>query len=363
MTNLNYLSLFLATTVFVVNNAGPTILHGNASYYGASTPKIPGRSKLFVDLKNDRGKVLAKSSSNAKKFPIKFQLKYSADKLDKNSNYSLTASIKSANKKLLYANNVDMPLILYGNSKTTHVHVQMVDSVPSYAKYRKGVIHNINDLKVYDVGQNSSSSSMAVIILYDALGFNIEQTRMFAERLAAETNARVLMPDFFRGNALPYSALHPYQPKVVTTWIEKSPSWTMIEKELKMLSKELRASGKIKKLAVIGFCWGGFHVVKACSEPQLVDSGISIHGSMLNMTNPNQIQKPIMFLKGNNDPSLNEIKAVLDKKPFGSKCEYKNYENMAHGFVTAKANFHSKENVEAIDDVHQKCIKFLKNTT
>ncbi len=82
-------------------------------------------------------------------------------------------------------------------------------------------------------------------------------------------------------------------------------------------------------------------------------TGISIHGSQLNVPDAEVLQVPLLFIRAGNDPSFDNITAVLDQKSFGSECEYKVYQNMTHGFVSAGANYSNPANVAAIDDVHQ----------
>jgi dienelactone hydrolase len=88
-------------------------------------------------------------------------------------------------------------------------------------------------------------------------------------------------------------------------------------------------------------------------------TGISIHGSQLNVADAEALQAPMLFIRAGNDPSLDNIEAVLNQTSFGSECEYKVYQNMTHGFVSAGANYSNPANVAAIDDVHQTVRIFL----
>jgi hypothetical protein len=88
-------------------------------------------------------------------------------------------------------------------------------------------------------------------------------------------------------------------------------------------------------------------------------TGISIHGSGLNVADAEMLQAPMLFIRAGNDPSLDNITAVLNQKSFGSQCEYKVYQNMTHGFVSAGANYSNPANVVAIDDVHQTVRTYL----
>ncbi|CAF1066942.1 unnamed protein product [Adineta steineri] len=218
--------------------------------------------------------------------------------------------------------------------------------------YPLGTVHSISgsDLKVYDVvGDNGTTinNNVAMIVLYDIRGFNVTNTRLFCERLAYEYKIRVLMPDFFRD-----------QPTANATW-------PRVEQDLLTVNTYLQ-SQKYTKIGLIGFCWGGLRTMKACGNGNNVSwtntpffTGISIHGSGLNVPDADVLQVPMLFIRAGNDPSFDSITAVLNQKPFGNKCEYKVYQNMTHGFVSAGANYLNPENVAAIDDVHGKLRAYL----
>ncbi|CAF1660630.1 unnamed protein product [Adineta ricciae] len=90
-------------------------------------------------------------------------------------------------------------------------------------------------------------------------------------------------------------------------------------------------------------------------------TGISIHGSQLNIFDAKVLQVPMLFIRAGNDPSFDNITSILNQKSFGSQCEYKVYENMKHGFVSAGANYSNSENVIAIDDVHHRVRTYFDN--
>ncbi|CAF3910583.1 unnamed protein product [Adineta steineri] len=221
--------------------------------------------------------------------------------------------------------------------------------------YPLGTVHSVGsgDLNVYDVvgdSETKTKNNVAMIVLYDIRGFNVTNTRLFCERLAYEYKIRVLMPDFFRD-----------QPTANATW-------SRVEQDLLTVNTYLHSEG-YTKIGLIGFCWGGLRAMKACGNGNNVSwtntpffTGISIHGSQLNVPDANVLQVPMLFIRAGNDPSFDSITAVLDQKLFGSRCEYKGYQNMTHGFVSAGANYSNPANVAAIDDVHQTLRTYLSKT-
>jgi len=62
-------------------------------------------------------------------------------------------------------------------------------------------------------------------------------------------------------------------------------------------------------------------------------AGVSVHHAMLTPPDAENAKCPIAFLPAGNDSPLDDIKAVLDKKPFGQQCEYHMFSEMKHGWV------------------------------
>ncbi|CAF1523789.1 unnamed protein product, partial [Didymodactylos carnosus] len=179
--------------------------------------------------------------------------------------------------------------------------------------YPKGYVHSINDLNVYDVGSNYSNST-AIVVVYDIRGFNISQTRIFCDRLSFEYKARVCMPDVFRGTAAPENTSE------LQAWMAKVGNWSQIEKDLRTVNDQLKKDGA-KKLAILGFCFGGLQVLRACGQlSNDYSAGISIHGSSLTVGEAENVLRPMMLLAAGNDPPLTDIATVLNKKSFGSQC-------------------------------------------
>ena len=44
----------------------------------------------------------------------------------------------------------------------------------------------------------------------------------------------------------------------------------------------------------------------------------------------------MLIMPAGNDPDHTPLKEVLDKKSFGDKCEYHRFDDMDHGFCSAR---------------------------
>ncbi|CAF1366435.1 unnamed protein product [Adineta steineri] len=223
---------------------------------------------------------------------------------------------------------------------------QTINALSWDETYPKGQVIPVNDFNVYSVGK--SARNLSIIVIYDIYGFNISQTRVFCDRLASEYSVHVVMPDLFRGTAAPATGNR-------TVWMAGVNNWTKISTDLQNVADWLHKSFSTNKIGLIGFCWGGLQVVRACSNlSSLFFTGVSIHGSSLTPFEVSQLQKPMLFIAAGNDPALQpNISNAIEQSntKISQQCEYKTYSDMRHGFVAAGANYSNPDNVRAIDDV------------
>lgn len=49
-----------------------------------------------------------------------------------------------------------------------------------------------------------------------------------------------------------------------------------------------------------------------------------------------QVKVPMLIMPSGEDPDHLPLKEVLDKKPFGDKCEYRRFDDMHHGFCAGR---------------------------
>ncbi len=76
-----------------------------------------------------------------------------------------------------------------------------------------------------------------------------------------------------------------------------------------------------KAMGIVGFCWGGKQVMHACSHKELgYLAGVSVHGAWLGPEDAEKINVPVFFMPSGEDPSIEPLKVILDKRPFGDRC-------------------------------------------
>lgn len=230
-----------------------------------------------------------------------------------------------------------------------------IEAAPWNETYPKGQVIRLDDFHIYAVGNTNSKLSM--IIIYDIRGFNITQTRVFCDRLAAEYNIYVVMPDFFRGTVAPADFTQ------LQTWLNSTAPWSKVSVDLRSVVNWLNQSSSSNQIGLIGFCWGGLQAVLACSNmSELFFTGVSIHGSAITADVVRPLKRPMLFIAAGNDPPLqpNISSTIEQSNPnISARFIYKTYSNMRHGFVAAGANYSNPDNVQAIDDVHLTVRNFL----
>ncbi|CAF1436652.1 unnamed protein product [Adineta ricciae] len=226
--------------------------------------------------------------------------------------------------------------------------------------YPKGEVVRVEDMDVYTVGNKTNSEkNLSIIVFHDIYGFNITQTRVFCDRLAAEHEVQVVMADFYRGNSLPTTIPH------FAAWLAQVGNWSQVSIDLRTIATWLRStSSPSRRIAVIGFCWGGLQVARACSNlSDLFFTGISIHGAWLTEDEVKNLQRPVLFIAAGDDPPLRpNISTAIEQSAnsqVSGQCQYETYANMKHGFVSAGANYSNLENVAAINQVHESVKTFL----
>jgi len=210
----------------------------------------------------------------------------------------------------------------------------------------------IPDIQLYTAvpGKIRPDKSSAIIVCYDIFGFEVANTRKFCDILASQTGLQVIMPDFFRGETKPKDLAPPANKE----WVNRVGSWEIVHRDLTAIKIHLEKSGITGKLGIVGFCWGGNKMLKACALEDF-GAGVSVHGSTLTTEDAEQVKVPIALLPAGNDPSTEPLKEILDKKSFGARCVYKTFDDMTHGFAAARSDWTNERNVECIKEVLNIC--------
>mmetsp|Transcript_9051 Transcript_9051/g.22219 ORF Transcript_9051/g.22219 Transcript_9051/m.22219 type:complete len:110 (+) Transcript_9051:642-971(+) len=69
----------------------------------------------------------------------------------------------------------------------------------------------------------------------------------------------------------------------------------------------------------------------------------TFHGARLTPELASNIKCPALVCPSKDDPPFEDIKKVLDEKPFGKHCSYHNFTKQIHGFCAARGDWTDKD--------------------
>ncbi|KAI1438335.1 putative hydrolase [Xylaria sp. CBS 124048] len=198
-----------------------------------------------------------------------------------------------------------------------------------------GTETKLNNNDCYVTGDNKDA---AVLFIHDVFGWKYRNNRLLADHYAREANVTVYVPDFFHGWVVDYKLVeegrfHEIDLKTFAADNARPVRGPEIEAAAKTLKGELG----YKRLAAVGFCYGGWAVCELASKKHttpLIDAASLVHPSWMTEADIDNLAVPVQFLAPEIDQTFTpELKAhafatlVKSKLPF----EYVHYPNITHG--------------------------------
>jgi len=216
-----------------------------------------------------------------------------------------------------------------------------------------GSVVTVGDMNMYVTGEGER----AIILINDIFGYDITNTRIFCDLVAAG-GFLVVIPDVFHGEAWPISNFPPKEGyDSLVKWIH-SIDFQRIRQDIYDLTLPYLRSRGVSKIGIIGHCWGAAQAMKLASDNTNFLASGGIHPSLLTPEDAANVNCPMIFCPSQNDPPIDPIKEVLDTKPFASECYYQRFDDMEHGFCGARGN-RDDPNVRArMDEAIQLMINF-----
>jgi dienelactone hydrolase len=285
-------------------------------------------------------------------------------------------------------------------------------SVHSHAGEAKGTEVKLHGRRCYVASPPSSSTSTSVIIyLTDSFGLNLINAKLLADRFAAETGCKVLIPDIIPGGGAPVKLMTYTETRAAPV------AWTDVGGQLRRIAAALavvvylvplylrigtwaaphRAYPKTilpfaravraelptgAKLGVVGFCWGDYGSVNLCMEPaveggseRLID--VQFCGHPYGLTLPRMIvdavrerKVPFSMAIGDHDrflgrENVEETEAALRQAvgngegAEGFNYEVRVYRGCRHGFVV-RANPNNGVGSAAAEEARQQGVAWLR---
>jgi len=181
-----------------------------------------------------------------------------------------------------------------------------------------GKIETVHGIKTYIAGGSDSSRSKSTIIyLPDAFSLKLVNNKILADKYAASTGCRVLIPDVVMSGGLAAHVLESFEwimesslsvtnvlPKAWTVltllphvipfmiWGHPKNNYPTILKFARDVRAELPSGGK---LGVCGFCWGAWPGTKLCSEASVADGSEKLIDAQFNGHPSYIVKEPTML--------------------------------------------------------------------
>lgn len=208
-----------------------------------------------------------------------------------------------------------------------------------------GSLIKVGDFEVYTSFPADKSTDNAVLFLTDILGHKFINNQLIADQYAAN-GYFTFMPDLFYGDLPPLNRegfdmgewRKNHTPAQVTPIVEAS-------------IKELKEKYNVKKIAAVGYCFGGKYVVRYLKLGQ-VDIGYIAHPSHVDSDELRAIEGPLAIAAAEVDAIFpaekrHESEEILKNK--GLPYQINLYSGVKHGFavradLSDKVAKYAKEN-------------------
>ncbi|KAI9800551.1 MAG: hypothetical protein M1825_004100 [Sarcosagium campestre] len=245
-----------------------------------------------------------------------------------------------------------------------------------------GRVTKVHGLPTYIASPSGGAPKGLIIIISDAFGWSLPNTRILADTYAQKGNFLVYVPDFMNGYTLPnhiYGLSTPlltpglkaslWKPLFIililicgTPWILRYLIFCRTEivlPRIKAFFHALRANSPLP-LGAAGFCWGGRYALLMAAEdgPEgrkgLVDAAFVAHPSKVKV--PEEVESvrcPVSIAAAGADSifstdDVDKTRIALDKKA-DVEFEIETYEGATHGFAVRNNPAIAKEKKQGID--------------
>jgi len=195
-----------------------------------------------------------------------------------------------------------------------------------------GEVKVINDVSIYHAYPTGKSNDLAIVLFTDIFGYALPQTRLIADSFA-RGGYLVLIPDYFRGDPIPQNMTG----FDMNAWFARHPT-TSTQPIVDSTIKYARDTLKVRKLGVVGYCWGGPLVVRQLAAGTGVDAGFTAHPGAFTNAEALAIAAPLSLAAADTDFSLSasrrrEVEDLLLKNK--ARYQIALYSGGSHGFAVS----------------------------
>ncbi|KAG6840737.1 hypothetical protein C0991_004755 [Blastosporella zonata] len=239
-------------------------------------------------------------------------------------------------------------------------------------------------------GPTTSYSGRAVVFLTDGFGLPLKNSKILADKFAAELQCDVWVPDYFQGRPLVDvdSMLLPDRAGVrmsIAQWLKfilaaipKIPAFisnrpSVVDGRLSKASTKpfiaaIMEEKKYQKLGAVGYCFGGSTAIRLGST-DLVQSVVICHPGGFTVAQAKAIKVPASWACAEDDlffshPSRLQTEALFAERKGTDtflEFEFRDYEGTAHGFA-ARPNLGLPQVKEAHEKAFRQAVDWFEKT-
>ncbi|PAA84922.1 hypothetical protein BOX15_Mlig016820g2 [Macrostomum lignano] len=218
-----------------------------------------------------------------------------------------------------------------------------------------------SQLPIYKTG---SGRRVGIVAAYDIFGFEVEQTRLFCDELAAAVDGTVVMPDYFRGRAWKQFPIE--DQAEFFKWIgEVADAGKAIRDTFDTVIPYMRQQlGDDCPVAIIGFCWGGWVVALTLADSSNPFAcGVGLHPSRQSAEDIAKIRAPIALFPAENDPEMAEFLDGIPDKELAARCLHKRFIGVQHGFCTKRSDREKPDTLAKVQEANRDTAEFILERT
>ncbi|KAL2316502.1 Dienelactone hydrolase family protein [Schizosaccharomyces pombe] len=239
------------------------------------------------------------------------------------------------------------------------------DAAPTNRNYelQGEMLKDVGGMQTYFTGKRSSK--VVLIGFMDVFGLS-KQIKEGADQLENQELA-VYLPDFLNGETATLEMIDPKtieQKEARNNFMQKLSSPLHWPKLTTVIENIEKIHGQDVKIGAYGFCWGAKVLITYPNRKRFLGIGCA-HPAFLDPVDAENVYIPVCFLC-----SKDEDPEVIDawKKNFGnspnfSKSYFETFDEMHHGWMSARANLSDPENRKYFDLGYQIFSKFFKGLT
>lgn len=237
--------------------------------------------------------------------------------------------------------------------------------------------------------QESEPRSVAVVVLPDAFGLPLVNTKLIADDLAKDLACDVWVPDIFNGEELlkvdgmEIQLLIPDRPGRAT-WRDTLRLYLLIiprigilirnrtsvvDLRVKSFIKAIREDRNYSKVGGVGYCFGGGVAARLAANPNVLESAVICHPGLISLSSVKHIKSPTSWVcaeEDSNFPRKMRLKAeaiFVERKNKGGSVlyEFVDYKGTVHGFAI-RPNLASEEAKVAFEKGMEQTKSWLRKT-